>query len=49
MRSCVRLLRLQVTYETEEINVREMLFQVHMKTMQMDAEFEMEGKSIDEL
>lgn len=36
-------------FETEQSKVDEMLFQVHLKAMQLDAEYEMEGKNIDDL
>jgi hypothetical protein len=36
-------------FETHENTVNDMLFQVHLKTMKLDAEFELEGKSVDEI
>jgi hypothetical protein len=36
-------------FETAQSKVNEMMFQVHLKAMQLDAEYEMEGKNIDDL
>ena len=36
-------------FETSQSKVTEMMFQVHLKAMQLDAEYEMEGKNIDDL
>jgi hypothetical protein len=40
---------LQQLFDTEENKVDEMFFQVHLRASQLDAEFEMEGKAIDDL
>lgn len=40
---------LQQFFDTQENDVKEMMFQVHLKAMQLDADYEMGGKSIDEL
>lgn len=39
----------QQVFDTQENRADEMLFQVHLKLMQMDNEWEMSGKNIDEL
>jgi hypothetical protein len=39
----------QKLFDTEENRVDEMFFQVHLRASQLDAEFEMEGKAIDDL
>ena len=36
-------------FETHENDVKEIMFQVHMKAMQLDADYELSGKSIDEM
>lgn len=35
-------------FETKDYHAPEVMFQVHLKGMQLDAEYEMAGKSIDE-
>ena len=35
-------------FETKDYHAPEIMFQVHLKGMQLDAEYEMEGKSVDE-
>jgi hypothetical protein len=35
-------------FETHENNVKEIMFQVHLKAMELDADYELAGKSIDE-
>jgi hypothetical protein len=39
----------QQSFDTQQNDVKEMMFQVHLKAMQLDADYEMDGKSIDEL
>ena len=39
----------QQFFDTQQNDVKEMMFQVHLKAMQLDADYEMAGKSIDEL
>jgi hypothetical protein len=39
----------QQSFDTQQNDVKEMMFQVHLKAMQLDADYEMAGKSIDEL
>ena len=39
----------QQYFDTQQNDVKEMMFQVHLKAMQLDADYEMAGKSIDEL
>jgi hypothetical protein len=36
-------------FDCQEDLASDMMFQVHLKTMQLDAEYEMAGKSIDEM
>ena len=36
-------------FETHKFKINEMMFQVHLKAMQLDAEYEMAGKNIDEI
>mmetsp|Transcript_9188 Transcript_9188/g.17528 ORF Transcript_9188/g.17528 Transcript_9188/m.17528 type:complete len:116 (+) Transcript_9188:75-422(+) len=36
-------------FETKDYNAHEMMFQIHLKGMQLDAEYEMAGKSVDEV
>lgn len=38
----------QQLFETKDYNATEMMFQVHLKGMQLDAEYEMAGKSVDD-
>ncbi|GKY91161.1 hypothetical protein MPSEU_000088900 [Mayamaea pseudoterrestris] len=35
-------------FETHEHDVKEIMFQVHLKAMKLDADYELSGKSIDE-
>ena len=37
-----------LSFETKDYHAPEILFQVHLKGMQLDAEYEMAGKSVDE-
>lgn len=39
----------QTLFDTQKNNVKEMMFQIHLKAMQLDAEYEMSGKSIDDV
>jgi hypothetical protein len=39
----------QKIFDCQEDLASDMMFQVHLKTMQLDAEYEMAGKSIDEM
>ena len=36
------------SFETYQYNCFEMIFQIHLKGMQLDAEYELDGKNIDE-
>ena len=45
---CNRNVCPQQAFDTQESTAHEILFQVHLKTMEMDAEYEMAGKSIDD-
>ena len=38
-----------LVFETHENEVKEIMFQVHLKAMQLDADYELSGKSIDEI
>jgi len=38
----------QQQFQTNVNNVQEMMFQVHLKAMQIDADYEMNGKSLDD-
>jgi hypothetical protein len=38
----------QQLFDTQRNNVHEILFQVHLKASQLDAEFEMSGKSVED-
>jgi hypothetical protein len=39
----------QQFFDTQQNDVKEMMFQVHLKAMQLDADYEMAGTSLDEL
>lgn len=39
----------QTIFETHKYDVKEMMFRIHLKGMQLDSEFEMAGKNIDEM
>jgi hypothetical protein len=39
----------QQIFDTQLNNAHEILFQVHLKTSQLDADFEMSGKSLDDV
>ena len=41
--------RTQQLFDTQKFNVNEMLFEIHLKGMQLDAEYEMAGESIDDI
>lgn len=36
-------------FETQKYDIKDMMFQIHLKAMQLDAEFEMDGKNIEEM
>jgi len=42
------LIRCQQTIETKDETAKDILFRTHLKLSQMDAEYEMSGKNIDE-
>jgi hypothetical protein len=39
----------QSIFETHKYDVKEMMFRIHLKGMQLDSEYEMAGKNIDEM
>jgi hypothetical protein len=39
----------QAVFETNKYQVKEMMFRIHLKGMQLDSEYEMAGKNIDEM
>jgi hypothetical protein len=39
----------QTKFETQKYDIKDMMFQIHLKAMQLDAEFEMDGKNIEEM
>lgn len=38
----------QHAFDPEQYHANEMFFKVNLKTMQLDAEYELEGKSLDD-
>jgi hypothetical protein len=46
---CHSSLLTQTVFETHKYDIKEMMFQIHLKGMQLDAEYEMAGKNIDEM
>ena len=39
----------QMIFETNKYDIKDMMFRIHLKGMQLDAEYEMAGKNIDEM
>lgn len=39
----------QYAFQTKDNHANEMIFQIHLKAMQLDAEYEIAGKNIDDL
>ena len=39
---------LQIFFDSRNAKIEEMMFQVHLTAMQLDNQYEMEGKNIDE-
>jgi hypothetical protein len=39
----------QETFDTKDYVAADIMFQIHLKGMQLEAEYEMDGKNVDEL
>jgi ATP-dependent Clp protease adapter protein ClpS len=40
---------IQTVFDTQKYKANEIMFQIHLKAMQLDAEYEMSGKSIEDV
>ena len=47
--TAVSVFQLQIFFDSKDVSIDEIFFQVHLKLSQMDSQFEIDGKDINEM